>query len=327
LLYKTTDASSFGIGYVFFEEYSIGIYKLFYDGSQFHCQPFKEGINPVLTSKNITDTKARFVADPFLIYKEPYWYMFFEVLTVLRSGGVGLAISKDLIDWKYKGIVLKEPFHLSYPFVFQDNGKFYMIPESGLDKSVRLYEAVDFPYKWHFVKHLLKGRDYSDNTLINYGNKWWLFTSSSNSTNLYLYYSDNIGGPWIEHPMSPIVKDDANKARCGGNIIRLNEKLIRIAKDDFPEYGSTVCTFEIIKLNTEEYKEKELENNPLLEGSGSGWNSFGMHQLSAHKISDNEWIACVDGKRFKKEGCFYVRLPKSITQYLRSLKSLIFMRK
>ena len=40
-------------------------------------------------------------------------------------------------------IVLAEPFHLSYPYVFEWQGSHYMIPESGAAKSVRLYRASE----------------------------------------------------------------------------------------------------------------------------------------------------------------------------------------
>ena len=36
--------------------------------------------NPVLTRSNVTDTKARFVADPFMISTDNICYMFFEIL-------------------------------------------------------------------------------------------------------------------------------------------------------------------------------------------------------------------------------------------------------
>jgi hypothetical protein len=44
--------------------------------------------------------------------------------------------------------VLEEPHHLSYPFVFEQDGQIWMIPESGAARNVSLYRAVEFPHRW-----------------------------------------------------------------------------------------------------------------------------------------------------------------------------------
>ena len=46
------------------------------------------------------------------------------------------------------GIVLDEPFHLSYPQVFQWQGAWYMTVESAGARRVSLYRATDFPLRW-----------------------------------------------------------------------------------------------------------------------------------------------------------------------------------
>jgi hypothetical protein len=50
-------------------------------------------------------------------------------------------------------------------------------------------------------------------------------------------------------------------------------------------------------LTREEYRERPLEENPLLKDAGTGWNGMGMHQISAWPVSRGWWIAAVDGKR------------------------------
>lgn len=142
-LYKisnfTIDSKSFG-------EWSIGIYKLYdRENKDIIAIPYPGANNPVLTVQNITDRNANYVADPFLACENGNYYMFFEVFS--RHGGdIGLATSKDAINWQYKRIVLDEPFHLSYPDVFKWEDNYYMIPESAEDSSVRLYKAKKFPH-------------------------------------------------------------------------------------------------------------------------------------------------------------------------------------
>ncbi|MDH7506383.1 MAG: hypothetical protein QHH15_01145 [Candidatus Thermoplasmatota archaeon] len=77
--------------------------------------------NPVLTKYNISDIKAEFIADPFIIYENGTFYMFFEIYTFSSSGVIGLAESNDGINWSYKQVVLDDFYHLSYPCVFKYN--------------------------------------------------------------------------------------------------------------------------------------------------------------------------------------------------------------
>src|SRR5689334_17430674 len=93
--------------------WSIGIYT---GNSPYDLSPAAEVSNPVLTAANVTDIPAAFVADPFMLRN----HMFFEVLRNDRPiGEIGLATSDDGFAWTYKQIVLREDFHLSYPYVFE----------------------------------------------------------------------------------------------------------------------------------------------------------------------------------------------------------------
>jgi hypothetical protein len=69
------------------------------------------------------------------------WYMFFEVLSHTDfKGDLGLAYSLDEgRTWAYAGLVMDEPFHLSYPLALRHKGRLYMIPETGEANEIRLY--------------------------------------------------------------------------------------------------------------------------------------------------------------------------------------------
>jgi hypothetical protein len=56
-----------------------------------------------------------------------------------------------------------------------------------------------------------------------------------------------------------------------------------------------VRAFEILELTPERYAERRIGPDPLLAGTGSGWNSHGMHHLDAQHLEDGRWLACVDG--------------------------------
>ena len=224
--------------------------------------------------------------------------MFFEVMNRPHgSGQIGLAVSDDGVDWRYQQIVLAEPFHLSYPHVFEWGGDVYMIPESHQVRSVRLYRASPFPLRWSLVSSLLDGAVFSDSSIVRFGDKWWLFTETSPDKfdTLQLYYANDLLGPWYEHPESPIVRADPRRARPAGRILVLQDRLVRFAQDCHPVYGSAVRAFEVTELTTASYHEREVVDRPVLAGSGSGWNASGMHHIDAHQIESGRWLACVDG--------------------------------
>ena len=253
--------------------------------------------NPVLTAKDVTDVPAEFVADPFMLYENHTWYMFFEVFNKqTRQGDIGLATSEDGLNWTYKQIVLDEFFHLSYPYVFKWKNDYYMIPETCRANSIRLYKAVGFPTQWSFVGTLLYNGRYADPSIFHYDGKWWLFAETNRNDILCLYYADNLMGPWIEHPKSPIIAGDANIARPGGRVLVFDDRIVRYTQDDDPTYGNRVRAFEITKLTTTSYEEKEVSENPILKPGRTGWNGKGMHHIDPHYTDKNKWIACVDGK-------------------------------
>ena len=125
--------------------WSIAIY---YGDSLLRFAPHERAKNPILTRRDVSDVSAVFVADPFMLKVEDTWYLFFEVMdrdTV--KGQIGLATSQNGLTWTYQRIVLKEPFHLSYPYVFEFDGDYYMIPESYQSEINSLVQGVKFSYR------------------------------------------------------------------------------------------------------------------------------------------------------------------------------------
>jgi len=275
--------------------WSIGIYA---GESPFNLSPPTGLKNPVLTAKDVTDVPAFFVADPFMIQEKGTWYLFFEVKNKRSDhGDIGLAVSKDGLNWNYRQIVLDEPFHLSYPYVFKWEDDYYMIPESSKDKSVRLYKADNFPTKWVFIKKILSGRSYNDSSIVFFNNFWWIFTTPvKNHDTLSLYYANTLFGPWKEHPKSPVIKGNAHIARPGGRLLIDDGRLFRFAQDDKPDYGNQVHAFEITELSVNSYIERQVPFGPIVKASGKGWNKSGMHHVDLHKIDNNAWICCTDGR-------------------------------
>ncbi len=278
--------------------WSIGIYT---GASPETLAPAPGVKNPVLTAKHVTDRKAVFVADPFMLQDGGKWHMFFEVLDAkTQKGEIGLAESSDGLRWEYRQIVLSEAFHLSYPYVFKESGKYYMIPESESEKAVYLYEAEPFPLRWKRVRALLTGRGFHDASIFHFAEKWWMFTGIGpfRHDTLCLYYADQLLGPWQPHALNPLIENNPYCARPGGRILVEGDRVLRIAQEDYPDYGKRVRAFEVTELSAAVYREREIPQ-ALLEGvpHRPAWNSFGMHHVDAHRLGPRSWLACVDGQK------------------------------
>jgi len=276
----------------FAAEWSIGIYAGI---SPLELAPIPSTPNPVLTAHDILDTQANFVADPFLLPVDDTWYLFFEVLnTATNQGDIGYATSNNGLNWNYQQIVLDEPYHLSYPYVFEWQGDYYMVPESSEVNSILLYRAVNFPTDWEFVATLLTGRAYVDPSPFYYNGSWWMYAGGGLDT-LYLFFADHLAGPWFEHPQSPVVTGDANIARPGGRVVQFDNRLLRITQDDAPTYGNQVRAFEVTLLSRTYYAEFEVPESPLLSATGYGWNGDGIHHLDPLLLPSGTWFAVADG--------------------------------
>ncbi|HEX8089123.1 MAG TPA: hypothetical protein VF762_09745 [Blastocatellia bacterium] len=276
--------------------WSIGIYA---GETLFDLKP-AEGIqNPVICAKNVTDIQADFVADPFMIKAGETWHMFFEVMNAsTKKGEIGLATSDDGLTWDYRQIVLREPFHLSYPCVVHCNGEYYMTPETHEANSIRLYRADRFPDRWSLVGRIVDGL-WADPSVFFFDGLCWMFTSREARENdtLYLFHAETMGGPWYSHLMNPVIEGDSRIARPGGRVVVNGNKVIRFTQDCSLDYGERVRAIEISELTRLTYREREVDQSPVLSPGEQAWHQSGMHHVDPHRVN-GKWLACVDGRRF-----------------------------
>ena len=122
-----------------------------------------------------------FWADPFCWSIDGRFFVFFEEFPFAKRRGHISAMALDA-DGSPAGEpvrVLEEPYHLSYPFLFEYGGELYMIPEKARTRRVDLYRCVRLPDRWQFVKTLIDGVVLSDPTLFEHEGRWWLFGAAA----------------------------------------------------------------------------------------------------------------------------------------------------
>lgn len=279
------------------ETWAIGMYK---GPSPIQLFPPSDITNPILTAKDVTDTKARFVADPFMVEHNGGYYLFFEILNDKRdTGEIGYAFSSDCLHWEYRNIILKERFHLSYPYLFFHDNHCYMIPECAGSGGIQLYQAQHFPDQWQHITTLVKGHGrytaLADPSIFSYRNRWYLFSYCGKDKSLHLFTSETLTGAWQEHPKSPVVSGTPCFSRPGGRVIIHEGSIYRYAQDETPNYGTRVWAFRITELSEERYSEEPATKKPVIEPGKEWWNKSGMHTVDAHQTKTGEWIALVDG--------------------------------
>ena len=242
--------------------------RFFYQDRWFLLSDFKQGISDNFSEFNkIMPPKDKFWADPHLIQVSGKYYIFIEeFLHAKNKGHISVIEMDELGNWKAPVKVLEKDYHLSYPFIFKWNDKFYMVPESRANKTIDLYECVDFPYKWDFRQSIMENISAVDTTIIHYANKWWLFTAiaeneaAAPNVELFLFYSDDIfSGDWAAHPRNPIVSD-VKSARPAGSLFVKDGKLFRPSQDCSKAYGYGFDLMEIELLTETEYRERKIKS-------------------------------------------------------------------
>jgi len=213
--------------------------------------------------KKIIPPKDRYWADPHIIFKDKKYFIFIEeYLYKTQKGHISLFTMDESGIYSEPEVILDKPYHLSYPFIFEYENDYYMIPESCSNKTIELYKCVEFPNKWEFKMNLIEDIVAVDATILRHDNKWWMFANvrenygSSAHDELFLFYSNDLfSSKWKPHVQNPIVSD-CKSARPAGKIFSENGRLYRPSQNCSVRYGYGFNINEIILLSENSYAEK-----------------------------------------------------------------------
>ena len=246
------------------DRFSIHLFET--DGHPFDISKWKL-IKSILSDDSLIKRHpVQIVADPFLFVHLDELFLFYEKQILGGHGIIEMIKTKDLINWSKPITVLKHSTHLSYPFVFQEAGGIYMIPESYHEKNVQLCKANQNLTEWSFEKEILNGDKYVDSSILLHDRVYYLFTTvirEENDYELQLYYSkDFLCDEFTKHPKSPIAKGHS-VGRCGGAVFEFENKIFRPAQICEKFYGESLSIYRITTLTTNDYQE-EIEIDKIL---------------------------------------------------------------
>ena len=204
-------------------------------------------------------------ADPFPVTVNGAHFVFVEDYDHAQSKGhIGVIRIDEQGKHGPPVAVLKQPHHLSYPFVFQWRGSWFMIPESGQANRIEAFRATRFPFEWEPEAVLMDDVRAADSTVIAVDDRWWMFSTIArhpgvpNLDELYLFSSDSPLGPWEPHRRNP-VKSDATSSRSAGALFWHRGQLFRPSQDCSGRYGSAVVINRVDRLDADSYQETPVD--------------------------------------------------------------------
>lgn len=188
----------------------------------------------------IPNSTRYWAADPMVFSHEGRTYIFAELYDYILYRGV-IGVTEYLGDgrfgpWKP---IIREDFHMSYPYVFRANGEIWMIPETTQRKALLLYRAVEFPLRWELHKVIREGVRWADTSIVPDGDGFTGRTQSYGSgapKDLLLRLDRDLELVGEEHQPAA----DHRTSRPGGRPFFHGGSMWRVCQDCREGYGKAL---------------------------------------------------------------------------------------
>ncbi len=221
-----------------------------------------------------------FAADPFGVEREGTLHVFFESYDQRRGLGSIWHVPVDADGGAgTPEPVIERDVHLSYPFVIEDRGRTFLMPEMSMAGKLELFEADDFPRGWRPVATLLDGVMVADASMVLFEDRWWLFATRADlgdNHSLWIWHAYAVEGPWIPHLDNP-VKIDIRSARPAGTPFVSDGVLHRPAQDGSRTYGGRIAINRVEVLTPRRFVERTVASVEPAPGSAY---PNGVHTIS-----------------------------------------------
>lgn len=212
----------------------------------------------------IDNPSGRYLADPFVIQRDGRDYCFVEDFDCATQRGGISVYELEQATARRVGMAIDEPFHMSFPYLFEYDGALFMCPETSAHRDIRIYRCVDFPLQWQFEKALMTDVRAADTMLFERDGRWWMLTNLDPAdtgeicSELYVFWAESpLSTVWHAHPSNPVIFD-AGFARNGG-LLRDGDTVFRVSqRQGFDRYGQGSQVNEIVTLDETRYEERTV---------------------------------------------------------------------
>ena len=232
-----------------------------------------------------------YLADPFPARRNGRTAILVEEYDEESNRGVISALEQVGDSWELRSGVIDPGVHASYPFLVEDDGELYCVPETWQAGRVELWRCLEFPVRWERAGVLVDGDAVVDPTVCRYEDRWWLFGTRKDDepdAKLHVWSAPALAGPWAAHSLNP-VKIDVGSSRPGGTPVLVDGALYRPAQDCSTAYGSAVVINRVVSLDERGLQEEPAGRLVL----PSGRYGSGTHTLAG---AGDLWV--VDGRRY-----------------------------
>lgn len=232
----------------------------------------------------LADRPLCFLADPFGFWRDGYLYLFVEFYDYrTRRGDIAVYVLDHRLNVIEQRTVLSEPWHLSYPVVFESEGEIWMLPEGYKSGKLTLYRATDFPWQWEKVPEFAFPCAGIDASPFFANGCWWMFYTppaprEARTSTLMLARADRLFGPWENVSEQPI-RQDKSGARMGGTPFIDEGKVVLPTQDCSRTYGGAL---RLLEMPLSRLSAPLLSTGALLQAPPSATPfADGLHTLSA----------------------------------------------
>jgi hypothetical protein len=206
--------------------------------------------------------KDRFFADPFILQvndeiievlvEEFFYNSWMGVITLLT-------INRKTYTLLNRKCLLDLPTHLSFPFIYRENEKIYVLPENSQSGKLTLYKYHASSMSLEFEKIILDVPAV-DSVILKEGGRYYLFCTVSGrhtDSDLHVYYSDSLLGAFIPFKKNP-VKSDLMSSRLAGDFLRYGADIYRISQKCSPSYGCGLFFSKVNALSPDNFEETAI---------------------------------------------------------------------
>lgn len=234
-----------------------------------------------MPSFQIIEMPGRYwAADPFLFTHDGVDYLFYEAFDWYRRRGVlAYSVLRDGKATKPR-VILKCPYHLSYPYIFTYRKDIYLMPETSGNKTIELYRAVQFPDDWEKISTLIEHVNAVDSILIEEKCQRYLLTSEMSNENFLEVenYIFPLEGMVLQSAERQCVGKGTKGYRNGGAVFSYRGQRIRVGQDcSGHQYGKGLIFWNVCSVSPyQEVMVREVFPDDI-EFIGKCGNPRGLH--------------------------------------------------
>ncbi|KAL4857493.1 Glycosyltransferase family protein 64 protein C5 [Chlorella vulgaris] len=246
--------------------------------------------------------------------------------------GIAAAESSDGSGgtWRGLGMVAESnTTDLHAPSLFQHNGTWYLVPESGRQQQeVQLFRASSFPTAWQPAGVLIS-EPLSGVQVVQHGGTWWLVghrrgPGAGGQHHVLCIFSSRFPfGPWSPHPSGHLPSASATTA---GAVFTWEGRLHRLSRSCRGDACGGLQALQLhLSADTVAESPVRLELGPRLWRQPASWDSAGWSHLSVGQRPDGTWLAVVQASQLPPSTAPLSRLLQTAIAMLRLLSLACIM--